>query len=543
MLTAKGTVADIDRGTRTGAEYYILKPFDINEMKNLIESILEDINKNDDFRPALKKDIQAEYGFESLLTRVNGLLDSKIYELTVLQELFNFMVSSSDPLSVKIKFLKTISDLFSFEQIIYVEPSRKELKPFPKGIMDQAMNSDFMFLDSKKGEIIHQAGVLNFNYREIEFSEEASLFVLKVNKCHGKSKCFISLSELAKSICDKTGFTAQTCVTVVSKAGIKGFLFFTDPVTAVEKCWYSMSLELFVKQFGMGLDNLLLTQEIKSKIINLEIANRDLSRALKDLENTNAELTHTRERLITSEKLATVGKLAAGVAHEINNPLGIISACAESLIADLQEHKMPLNEANIILSETKRAAKFVKHLLSFSREMPAELTEIEIVSLINNTLDTLKLTGKYDKLDVAFTNLEKEVFILGSNEIFTTILRNLIDNAADAVNSVRSEKGCITIELKTKSQDIGNLNKKGKKIKTKVVELIVKDNGKGFNNFEITKLFDPFYTTKQVGQGYGLGLAIVHSAVKMFKGEIQVKSRPGESTVFSVIFPMVKIID
>lgn len=547
MLTARSAKADIDRGTRTGAEYYIVKPFDFNDMKNLILDVSNSLTVNTEVKTEITFNKKGKAGFEKLLTRVNGLLDSKIYELTVLQELFNFMVSNVDPLSVKIKFLKTISDVFSLTRIVYVEPSLKRCE-------GNCMATDIMLIDSKKGEIVHKVGIVDFDFSMVDLKAKKNFFILRDFKINDRksfknenSSASIKIEKSSASIKKKESFCSQEleslslkiksltelnptcCVTVTTNDVVKGMFFFSDSLPKMEKCWFTMSLELFVKQFGMGIDNITLTHEIKNKVKNLQKANKELCHTLQELEKTNTELTLTRQKLLTSEKLAAVGKLAAGVAHEINNPLGIISACAESLKIDLDSNNIPDTEANIILNETKRAAKFIKHLLSFSREIPKELKKIEIVSLVNETVQLFRLSGKYENIDFNVNSTLRKITIIGSNEIFETIIRNLLDNASYSVNqncsNDVSEDGSVEIKI-----GVDNTLKKAK------IEII--DNGRGFENKNINRLFDPFYTTKEVGEGYGLGLAIVHSAVKMFKGEIQVESIEGVNTIFTVTFPL-----
>jgi hypothetical protein len=230
-----------------------------------------------------------------------------------------------------------------------------------------------------------------------------------------------------------------------------------------------------------------------------------------------------------AEKMATVGALAAGVAHEINNPLAAISGFAEGLQRRIVRIKGKVEPAiledfteytDTIIKECLRCRDIVQTLLTFSRPVAASLGPVDINQCVRDTLFILKHHFKEQHNITVRTELQADLpVIMGDESQLKQVIINLFTNAFDATG-----QGDI-IRVITHAGDLGG------------VALIVEDSGCGIPVELHDKLFEPFFTTKPVGQGVGIGLSTCYSIVKNHGGEITVTSREGKGTFFKVSLP------
>ncbi len=234
-----------------------------------------------------------------------------------------------------------------------------------------------------------------------------------------------------------------------------------------------------------------------------------------------------------AEKMATIGTLAAGIAHEINNPLTAISGFAEGLSKRLHTIKS-LQQAetfddfveytNIILKECLRCRDIVQTMLSFSRPLAGKMCLLDLNQCVHDTLFLLKHHFKEHRNLVLQSDLAKNLPpIMGDESQLKQVIINLLTNAMD---SIADNDGCITVQTQP-GPDHG-------------AELIVRDNGEGITADVIDKLFEPFFTTKPVGKGIGIGLSTCYSIVKNHQGEINVESTVHEGASFIVSLPGIK---
>jgi len=230
-----------------------------------------------------------------------------------------------------------------------------------------------------------------------------------------------------------------------------------------------------------------------------------------------------------AEKMATVGALAAGVAHEINNPLAAISGFAEGLqrrIGRIRDKVDPeiiedfTEYSDTIIKECVRCRDIVRTLLTFSRPIAASLNPVDMNQCVKDTLFILKHHFKEQHNIAVKTELAENLpAIMGDESQLKQVIINLFINAFDA-----TKEGDI-IRIITNPGASGG------------VELIVEDSGCGIPEELHDKLFEPFFTTKPVGQGIGIGLSTCYSIVKNHHGEITVTSREGKGTLFKVTLP------
>lgn len=228
------------------------------------------------------------------------------------------------------------------------------------------------------------------------------------------------------------------------------------------------------------------------------------------------------DRFAQAEKLAAIGTLAAGVMHEINNPLATIAACAESL--ELAHESGPeelVDGLRLVQSEVQRCKGIVDSLLDFSRPKPGDKTLVSVNAAIDRTLFVLKHHTRFKRLQVK-VDLDRTLgeVVRANEEQLVQVFMALLINAMDAMQ----ERG--TVSLRTRWGDDGD---------TVVTEII--DQGEGIRRADLPKIFEPFFTTKPPGRGTGLGLSICYAIVAEHGGRIEVDSAPGEGSVFRIVLP------
>jgi signal transduction histidine kinase len=240
---------------------------------------------------------------------------------------------------------------------------------------------------------------------------------------------------------------------------------------------------------------------------------------LEELERTTAELTTAQEQLVWSARLAAVGQLSAGVAHEIGNPLAAIRGLLDLMqTGDLgpDEEKEFVGR---IQSEAERIHHTIRDLLDFSRNEPAQEGRLESSANLSEVVsDTIKLIDRQTRfrgIDLVLSLEDELPRVRGDHERLRQLLLNLLFNAADALGG----KG--RIEVRTANG-------------TGVVRLIVEDDGPGIDGDILRQVFDPFVTTKAPGQGTGLGLAVCHTIVEGLGGSIEAANREQGGAAFEV---------
>jgi len=246
-----------------------------------------------------------------------------------------------------------------------------------------------------------------------------------------------------------------------------------------------------------------------------------LHNSVSELAITNEKLTSIQQALKQSEKMASMGQLSAGIAHELNNPLGVIVMYANILLDEAPKDSDIHKDMKLIVDQTNRCKKIVGGLLNFARKNQVNSSKVNIVKLAEQSIEAV-IIPKNVNVKIHSDNLKDEIAML-DNEQMTQILTNLIKNAIDAM----PDGGAIDINVEDDSEN---------------VFFNVKDTGIGIKPESLDKIFEPFYTTKGIGKGTGLGLATAYGIVKMHKGKITVDSNvdkeKGETgTTFRISIP------
>uniref|UniRef100_UPI0035AF5F14 sensor histidine kinase n=1 Tax=Promineifilum sp. TaxID=2664178 RepID=UPI0035AF5F14 len=228
--------------------------------------------------------------------------------------------------------------------------------------------------------------------------------------------------------------------------------------------------------------------------------------------------------LMQAGKLAAIGQLAAGVAHEINNPLTAINANAQMLKMVMPVEDENFESVDLIVRAGERAAKVVRGLLDFARQEQYSFTPGDLNESIQEALDLVNYQMQSSHIAVVKEFDQTLPLVVASWEHLKSVWLNLLLNARDALLSNQDER-----RLKVSSR----VGKDGQ-----TVQVVMYDNGKGMTSAETLHIFEPFYTTKGPGQGTGLGLATCHRIVEQHGGEITVASKVGEGTTFLVTLPI-----
>jgi signal transduction histidine kinase len=246
-----------------------------------------------------------------------------------------------------------------------------------------------------------------------------------------------------------------------------------------------------------------------------------LKTTIKELGLSNKRLASVQEALIQSEKLASMGQLAAGIAHEVNNPLGIVLMYAHFLLEECGEDAAFSDDVKMIAEQAARCKTIVSGLLHFARQNKVVFQNTELAELLRNTTSTVDVPAGIEvKIDCP-RPVKAEV---DSDQIIQ-VLTNLITNAVAAMG----ERGALTV---------GVAENDGRAV------IRVSDTGCGIAEQNRAKIFEPFFTTKQIGKGTGLGLAVSYGIVKMHRGDIDFESNTDASngpagTTFTVSLPLV----
>jgi signal transduction histidine kinase len=237
--------------------------------------------------------------------------------------------------------------------------------------------------------------------------------------------------------------------------------------------------------------------------------------------NSMAErLQSTQEQRVQKEKLASVGQLAAGVAHEINNPLGTIMLLSDVLYQQVDEQDPRRADLEMITEQARRCKQIVFDLLSFARQNRIMAQQTDVNQLIRNIVSEESLKESYEHVEIVLDLAPRLPTIQADPDQLRQCLVNLMTNAADAM---APEGGMLTMTTRF--------------INARQIELEVADTGMGMSEETMSNLFTPFFTTKPPGKGTGLGLSIIYGIVKMHRGDIQVWSKPGQGTRFTVRLP------
>ena len=279
-----------------------------------------------------------------------------------------------------------------------------------------------------------------------------------------------------------------------------------------------------IQSFLVGKDGEHIPINISAAIVyeeGKEVASIGIFTDLREKLRMERNLQDAQIQLLQSEKMSSLGKLAAGVAHEINNPLGGILIYSNLLMEEMEEGDPKREDLGRISEEATRCKEIVKSLLEFARQTGPKMEPIDINRAIDEGLFFLENQATFHNIHIE-KHLDRAIpLIQGNSSQLKQVFMNMMVNAAEAMEG----RGTLTVKTAL-------LSKNGS------VMIEFSDNGKGIPPEHVSKIFDPFFTTKEVGKGTGLGLSLSYGVIEQHKGKIDVKSKVGKGTSFTIELPV-----
>ncbi len=474
LMTFHGSEETAVMAFRLGAKDYIIKPFDTEEMLGAIDRALEERRLRKE-RDRLTRE----------LMRTNQQLERRIKELNVLYNIGKSVTSLLDPEKVLNRIVEVAVYITNAEEgalllmdeesgNLYLRAARNLGEQFARGFRIKVD-------DSIAGEVVRTGEPF------MASGDEASLKV-------------------------KTGYLVKSLLYVPLKVGkeIIGIMSVDNKVSNrpfADNDSYMLSA--LADYAGIAIVNAQLYGEVKAFSEELE----------KKVEERTKELQEAQTQLIQSEKLASIGQLAAGVAHEINNPLGVMLGFTQVMLKKLPGEDPFRKPLISIEREGLRCKKIIQGLLDFSRRSTPTLQPLDLNESVEAACKLIEHQITIDNVRLIKGFAPNLPSIEGDTNQLQQVFVNLIINAYQAM----PQGGDLRITTRT----VGNQ-----------VQAIFADAGVGIRPEDLKHIFDPFFTTKEVGKGTGLGLSVSYGIIKSHGGRIEVDSRVGVGTRFVVSLPV-----
>jgi two-component system NtrC family sensor kinase len=280
--------------------------------------------------------------------------------------------------------------------------------------------------------------------------------------------------------------------------------------------------------------------QVAAAFNTMTVALRDSRRELTDWAHTLEEKVEERTRKLRAaeagaverEKLASVGLLAAGIAHELNNPLTGILTFSHMIRKKLPEGSQDAEDLDLVIRETKRCATIIRRLLDFARQRPPEKKFADLNHVIAETVRLVERPANLHDIEIALELDPDLPQVWIDEDLVKQVVMNVLVNAQHAM---ADKKGSITVRSRRvpepRSPEPGAPA-------VSMVEVSIADTGSGITPENLKRIFDPFFTSKGVGKGTGLGLSVSHGIVKAHGGAIEVESTVGEGSTFRIYLPM-----
>jgi len=482
LMTFHGSEETAVKAFRLGARDYVIKPFGADEMYQAMDRALSETRLR-----------QEKNDLGKVLLRSNEQLTQRIKELNAL---FGIGKSVTSLLDLE-KVLNRI-----VEAAVYLTQSEEGALL----LVDEASGELYMRAARNLGETYSRGFRLKVDDsiagRVVQTGQPAMLHAQ-----HGQPGFKI-----------KTGYLVRSLLNVPLKTATKviGVLCVDNRVSNRS---FSSNDQYLLSAIG---DWATIAIENARTVGSLQEARDAIAKWNDELEHKVAERTReleeTQEQLVQSEKLASIGQLAAGIAHEINNPIGIILGFSQVLVKKTPEDSSMRNPLLSIEREALRCKAIVQNLLDFARHSKPALGPVDVNQVLDTTCGLLS-----HQITNRGTELTKEYAphlppILGDANQLQQVFTNIILNAYQAM----PEGGRLTITTRLDKEH---------------VDIVFADTGVGIPAGDVKRIFDPFYTTKEVGQGTGLGLSVSYGIVKSHGGTIEAESREHEGSTFTVKLP------
>ena len=276
-----------------------------------------------------------------------------------------------------------------------------------------------------------------------------------------------------------------------------------------------------------------MTLELRKSMSELQELVQNLE---SQVEKRTQELRVAEAEVAQGEKLASVGLLASGIAHELNNPLTGVLTFTSLLRKKMEEGSPDAEDLDLVIRETKRCASIIRRLLDFAREKVPVKGYFSLNRLIEDTLRLIERPASLKDIEIA-TDLDAGLpEVWGDADLIKQVILNIVVNAEQAIES----RGRILVQ--TRQLQVRNPARPGDETST-MVEIAVSDTGCGIPEANLQRIFDPFFTSKEVGKGTGLGLSVSYGIIKAHGGGIKVESVVGEGSTFRIQLPVASPVD
>jgi two-component system NtrC family sensor kinase len=395
--------------------------------------------------------------------------------------------------------------------------------------------------------IITQKKILNREHLGITGGFDNSMSHTEVSEVIGCLELGLSLEGVNKSIVEATTATILVTILVVISTFVVITMIIsaiTKPVTELVEVTNQVSMGDLSRKVEIHQRDEIgqLAKTFNKMIESLKQSRDEIEQYSRNLEDKIIERTHQLEeaqaQLIQSEKLSAIGQLAAGVAHELNNPLGGILGYAQFTLEKLHKNSPEetsrkeidsyIRYVTDIEAQARRCKTIVQNLLRFSRSSQSvDFEDIDINKAIGETITFVEHQLHLNQIELKVSCDPKLPTVQGNLGQLQQVFTNLI------INAMHASDPNSTIEIVTRySPALGEFDG--------TVELQFIDHGCGIKQENLKKVFEPFFTTKDIGKGTGLGLSVSYGIIKAHQGEITVSSAPGRGTTFSIILPVQK---
>lgn len=474
LMTFHGSEETAVQALRLGARDYIIKPFDTEEMLEAIDRALEEHRLRSE-RDRLSQE----------LMRTNRQLERRIQELSILVTIGKSVTAQLDPEKVLNRIVEAAVYATNAEEgalllideesgDLYLRAARNLGEQFARGFRIKVD-------DSIAGQVVRTGKPF------IESGDEASLKV-------------------------KTGYLVKSLLYVPLKVSKETIGVMSVDNKASNRPFSDNDMYLLsalADYASIAIVNAQLYGEVKAFSEELE----------QRVEERTRELEEAQAQLLQSEKLASIGQLAAGVAHEINNPLGVILGFSQVILKKLPDTDSLRKPLSSIEREGLRCKKIVQGLLDFSRRSPQKLELLSLNDVVDAACELSEYQITLDNVKIIKGYAPKLPLIEGDANQLQQVFTNLVINAHHAM----PQGGTLRIITRAAGDK---------------VQAVVSDTGVGIPPENLKNIFDPFFTTKEVGKGTGLGLSISHGIIDAHGGKIEVDSQVGVGTTFVVTLPV-----
>lgn len=276
-----------------------------------------------------------------------------------------------------------------------------------------------------------------------------------------------------------------------------------------------------------------LSSALNRMLSRIKADKETLKKTVVSLEQANAALKEAQKKIIQAEKMASVGRLASGIAHEIGNPIGIVLGYLDLLKKSEQNSGEEKDFIRRAEEEVQRINRVIRQLLDLARPKDPESQRVDLNLLIEDIMVMMRMQPIMSRIQISSVLDPGDPVVWGNADQLRQVFLNLLLNSADAIQSHEDQQaGRIHIQSICLDEKVGD--------SASHVQIHFEDNGTGMAPETLDNMFDPFYTTKEPGKGTGLGLAVSYMIIEGLGGELWAESKIGKGTTFTVALPLAK---